>query len=64
MYFSFSDGREILKADMCDHCQLSTGGEHEEGCPLKYRRVEIAPEIKSAVRIFRIDENKDCGIAF
>jgi len=34
MYFSFSDGREIFKTDMCAHCQLNTGGEHEKNCPL------------------------------
>jgi len=34
MYFSFTDGREIFKADMCAHCQLDSGGGHNPNCPL------------------------------
>lgn len=33
MYFSFTDGREVFKAELCAHCQLNTAGEHEENCP-------------------------------
>jgi len=59
MYFSFSDGREIIKADMCSHCQLNTAGQHESNCPLAFVKTEIAPEIKTEIKIFRIDERKE-----
>jgi hypothetical protein len=59
MYFSFSDGKKFFKLAVCAYCQLNTSEEHEEHCPLKFKRTEIAPEIESPVRIFKIDENKE-----
>ena len=50
MYFSFSDGREIFKADMCGYCQLNTGGEHEENCPL-FNRIIAKGEIFNRINI-------------
>ena len=50
MYFSFSDGREIFKADMCGCCQLNTGGEHEKDCPF-YNPIIENGEMYSRINI-------------
>ena len=34
MYFSTTDGKETCKPDMCAHCNLSTGGQHQQNCPM------------------------------
>jgi len=34
MHFSTSDGKQWDVPEMCAHCQLNTGGEHEKDCPL------------------------------
>ena len=33
MKFSTANGKEWTQSDMCAHCQMSTGGGHEFGCP-------------------------------
>jgi len=34
MKISTSNGKEIIIPDMCSHCSLNTGGQHETHCPL------------------------------
>jgi len=57
MHWTFTDGKEIIRADSCATCQLTTAGEHEESCPSKYSKFEINSGSKPEIRIFRIDEN-------
>ena len=33
MRFSYANGDVIDVPEMCGHCQLTTGGQHETGCP-------------------------------
>lgn len=46
MHFSFSDGREVFKPDMCGYCQLNTGGQHEVKCPSRNIDTTIYSEIQ------------------
>jgi len=36
-------GKGEIMADLCPFCNLSTGGEHEWGCPLHPSRTVIKP---------------------
>lgn len=37
-------GVDIKHADMCGYCHMTTGGEHEWGCPLHPQAVVWTPE--------------------
>ena len=34
MYFGTTDGKEVHKPDICSYCNLDTGGQHQQNCPM------------------------------
>jgi len=51
MRFSYTDGVMVDVPDMCAHCQMDTGGNHQSHCPLygSYNPV-FMPNIKVTIQ--------------
>lgn len=62
MRYSTTDGRVWDVPDMCAHCQMDTGGNHQSWCPL-YRSnyTVIVPEIKVNLSYF-IEKDEDKNV--
>lgn len=51
MYFSSGQYARDYHVDMCGHCRLNTGGEHEEHCPL-FKPVIARGEIFNSINFY------------